>query len=455
MFSKYKFFDEKRKHYKDLSLIDPNDDRDEGMQIYYQDQEEMSDNKRELINQCSEMIENNESPRLLLEQFFPDKYPEFDYFFLENFIQYYQNQGPDCDFLMSKIVFSSKKNAFVLGTFGIFDRLYLKAPESLDIIFKIVESNKQSIKFFINSGGVFVLAAFSNINELQLKISQFFLYISNSEFNFEKNFIPPVDFLIGNPNYDHSNEINYEFFFSNLLFSPIPDVQKNCMKSIENIIVNPQNKIQTNFIIFIQNQFDILIDTFPYLIPFILDISFNFDVFNSTEKLLNACHSIFQNNIESGVKPALFFISKDKNIEFICEHDEISEFIFNDLILYIKNGSFEISMLSTCVVAFFLTMCSPSFYGRSFESCIFQYISNVLFSMNPTCFEASNFGFLIDKLEFFLNKLSMVAVRPNLSEQGESLCELIEALQPYTSYGDQGIASSASHCITLIQSFLE
>ena len=74
------------------------------MPIYYQEQEDMFDNSSQIINQCSEMIENNESPRLLLEQYYPDKYPVFDYFFFENFIQYYQNQGPDCDFLMYNII---------------------------------------------------------------------------------------------------------------------------------------------------------------------------------------------------------------------------------------------------------------------------------------------------------------------------------------------------------------
>lgn len=49
----------------------------------------------------------------------------------------------------------------------------------------------------------------------------------------------------------------------------------------------------------------------------------------------------------------------------------------------------------------------------------------------------------------------MIAVRPNLNEQGESSCELIEALQPYASYGDKDIVYSAIQCSDLVQSFLE
>ena len=75
--------------------------------------------------------------------------------------------------------------------------------------------------------------------------------------------------------------------------------------------------------------------------------------------------------------------------------------------------------------------------------------------MNSTCLKANNFGVLIDKLDVFLNKQTMIAVRPNLNEQGESSCELIEALQLYAFYGDQDIASSARQCSDLVQSFLE
>lgn len=49
----------------------------------------------------------------------------------------------------------------------------------------------------------------------------------------------------------------------------------------------------------------------------------------------------------------------------------------------------------------------------------------------------------------------MIAVRPNLKDQGESSCELIEPLQPCASYGDKDIVYSAIQCSDLGQSFLE
>lgn len=450
----YKFFDEKRRIYQQFILIDANEKPTEPIQEEQTLLQEFVVDD-DIRDKSIELMSQNESPLPVLDYSYPECYPAFDRDFLNIFAKFYSQDGPDCDLLMEKIVFTNDSNAYQIVTtnvdgFGILNYLYLKLPATFNIILKIMECNDICINHFLNSGGLYLLVYFAKDPDCQLIVSQVFLFITKSvkcEINSELQLLPPTCF---GDSFDNETDITYESFFQTLLFSENREVQITCLKSIENLFEGGRNEVRSleSIIIDIFNKL-IAVEENEHLLPYILEAAYYFDVGIFSREFINICHYIFQKNFEPGLKPALFFISK--NMEFICADDETSDFIFEDLFLYIETGVFRVSRLATFDLISFMSKCNDRFYLPAFKNGLFQCISNIFFTFDRAIEDEIDFEFVITKLKEFLKGLIKSGYQMDYENRDADLSQLIESLQPFLDYAYDKIVKLTKRCINLSQ----
>lgn len=450
----YKFSYQKKSLFEQLLFADENDDQDKSDENKKDQDAQPLELNREIINQSIELMQQEESPLQTLELTYPESYPAFDRNFLYVFSEYYCKNLPDCDYLLEKTVFSNKENAFQLVTMNILDFLYLKLPATFGIIQKMMESNELYVRYFLSTGGLFVLIYFSKDPDCQLAVSSLFKFLTRSmvcEIHSQMAIMAPKC-LEGF--FSQEEEINYDIFFQTLLFSENREVQINCLKSIRNLFKVGRNEIESLELLLIEKFYKMIqIPEYENLLTYIMQASYFFNVGIFSKDFLSICHHIFQNNLEIALKPALFFVSK--SMDFIVTDEQISDCIFEDLFLFFENGAFIVSRLASFDLIHFMSICNNRFYEPSFEKGLFQCISNIFLTFDPSLEEEVDFKFVLEKLTIFLKKLVKNENQTSYENRKVELNDLIESLRPLFEYNYDWIHKLTKKCISLINRLLD
>ncbi|KAK8898576.1 hypothetical protein M9Y10_000868 [Tritrichomonas musculus] len=201
--------------------------------------------KEDFINNCIKLMENGSSPFDILKSHYGENAPIFNILFLQKFIQFF-NLSQTKDMLLTYFIINGPvENATRLLKYNFLNILFTDLPANFIIIHHLLsKTTSQGKNKFIETGGIYVLCNFVSNPQYTLIISQIFYILSDIEFDYFNDILPPNAFYPINCNFETTSIFTFKDLIKQLFLAEDLQILSLLIQSFKNIFHRSEKAIQ-------------------------------------------------------------------------------------------------------------------------------------------------------------------------------------------------------------------
>ena len=177
------------------------------------------------------MMDEGMSPAEEMTSFYNEHVLKLGNLFLNNFIEYFENEGPDYVAIL-EIIARSKANCLRLMQFGIMTRMFRDVPMCFPALLELIKGSRGSGRdYFVRQGGLALLAKFFGQPESQEVVSSILLEVSQASAVVELDsvLLPPEEC-------DIEAEFTYVQFFEQIFACQDVSIVARGLQSLGNLL---------------------------------------------------------------------------------------------------------------------------------------------------------------------------------------------------------------------------